>query len=88
MKDIILVFYFAYWLIYNLKPFSIWILIIVYILASLFLAFVTGVIDKSADVIKEKSKYIETIIKEFDKRLKKLEKSFLNSTKKVKDEIN
>ena len=76
MKDIILVFYFAYWLIYNSKPFSIWILIVVYVLAYLFLSFITGVINKSADKIKEESKNIETTIKGFERRLESLEKGF------------
>lgn len=73
IKDIILVFYFAYWLIYNQKPFSIWILIVVYFLAYLFLSFITGIINKSADKIEEESKNMEIKIKEFDRRLEKLE---------------
>jgi F0F1-type ATP synthase membrane subunit b/b' len=76
IKDIILVFYFAYWLIHNSKPFSIWILIVGYVIAYFFLSFIAAVMNKSADKIKEESKNIEATIKRFERRLENLEKDF------------
>lgn len=78
IKDIIVVFYFAYWLIYNQKPFPLWILIIVYVIAYLFLSFLTSIIKKSSDKIKEDALDIKDTIKRFEDRLKKLEDSQTN----------
>ena len=78
IKDIIVVFYFAYWLMYNQQPFSLWILIIVYVIAYLFLSFLTSIIKKSSDKIKEDALDIKDTIKRFEDRLKKLEDTHTN----------
>lgn len=78
IKDIIVVFYFAYWLIYNQKAFPLWILVVIYIIAYLFLSFLTSIIKKSSDKIKEDALDIKDTIKRFEYRLKKLEDSQTN----------
>jgi hypothetical protein len=68
------IFYFSYWLIYKIKPFSLIWFILIYLVLFLFEMIITAIIKGSSKVIKDKSLNIDEKISGFDKRLNLLEK--------------
>ncbi len=73
VKEIVVAFYFVYWIVHNSTPFSVWWIIGIYILIYIFEILITSILKKSSDKIEEKAKDIDETIEGFNNRLNKLE---------------
>ena len=73
-KDIIVAFYFGYWIFHNTTPFSFWWIALIYICLFIFETIIASIMKTSSEKMEEVGKDIKEITKGFEKRLSEVER--------------